>query len=192
MPVTVDLTEDMVTTAVRAFILAVVPDPPVEVVQGQANKVPSPMPPDYLVFWPIWRGRLATNEDSGASTDPAPTTRTMKQSTQADIQLDLHGPRGADLAQIIATLWRDPFACEFFDAWVDPGTNAPISLQPLFCDDGHQMPFIDENKQYEDRWTLSLSMQINPVVSTTQQYADTVAIGLIEVDATYPPEPVAP
>jgi len=34
---------------------------------------------------------------------------------------------------------------------------------------------------------MNVVMQANPLVSTPQQFADTITIGLIEVDAYYPP-----
>lgn len=181
MTLTVSITQDQVFVAVRAFLLTIVP-PGVEVVQGQVNRVPAPPGDTYLAFWPTWRKRLATTVQTVPATSD-PVTLPALQSTQLDIQIDLHGDGAPDIGQVITTLWRSPYACEFL---------APSGVSPLYCDDQRQAPFTDDQDQIENRWILTLSMQVNPVVSTPQQFADTLAVNLISVDAEYPPESPAP
>jgi hypothetical protein len=100
--------------------------------------------------------------------------------TQAAIQFDVHGPASADNAQIIVTLFRSPFAWDFFQA-------SGCDIAPLHADDAKQMPFINGEQQYEDRWVITANLQVNPVVSTPQQYTSQLKIGLVNVDAAYPP-----
>lgn len=105
----------------------------------------------------------------------------LLQKTQVDIQLDVHGPASADNSQIITTILRDDIACEAF-------TAAGIDVQPLYADEARQTPFINGANQYEYRWTIEAHFEANPVVSTLQQFASTLAVeGLINVDVTYPP-----
>lgn len=96
------------------------------------------------------------------------------------VQVDVHGPNSTDYAQIIVTLFRDDYACVFF------AENEP-PLAPLYIDNGQQIPFVSGEKQYEDRWVLEAKLQLNPVVSTPMQFADTLSVGLKEIDSTYPP-----
>lgn len=63
MPATLSLTEAQVCTALRNVLLGILPVD-VEVVRGQANRVPEPVGPDFVVFWPLLRGRLSTNIDT--------------------------------------------------------------------------------------------------------------------------------
>jgi hypothetical protein len=102
------------------------------------------------------------------------------QPTQLTVQLDVHGPASGDNAQIIATLIRDPIACAFF-------RDTGLATQPLYASDPAQRPFQNAQDQIEYRWGVDAVIQVNPVVSTLQQFAATLAATLVNVEATYPP-----
>lgn len=161
---TPSITETAIDTALRTFLIAILPSG-IEVVRGQANRVPEPVADDYVVFWPLRRARLATNEDTWDITDADPDVIDRRAPMMATYQLDVHGENGCDNAQVIASLWRDDYAIDAIDGLV---------LVPLYCSDGQQMPFINGEKQYEDRWVITAHMQLNPVISTAMQFADTV------------------
>ncbi len=55
------LTEAQTLTALRAFLLGVVPAG-TDVIRGQDNRVPEPVGPDFVVMTPLMQGRLGTNE----------------------------------------------------------------------------------------------------------------------------------
>ena len=57
---TLSITKSLTLTAVRSFLLGVLP-PGVEVVKGQINRVPEPAGPDFVVITPMLRNRLGTN-----------------------------------------------------------------------------------------------------------------------------------
>ncbi len=59
MRATISLTEAAANTAFRSFILSALPD--VEVILGQANRVPEPKADDFIVYWPLRHDRLGTN-----------------------------------------------------------------------------------------------------------------------------------
>lgn len=101
------------------------------------------------------------------------------QETRVTVQLDVHGPNSADNRQIITTLFWNEWACEFFAA-------LSHGVQPLYADDKGQQPFVNENQQVENRWVIMAELQINPVVTVPQQFAEVLTVGLIEVDATFP------
>lgn len=159
------ITEDAILTALRAFLLAVLPAG-VEVIQGQVNRVPEPTSPDFVMMIPTNRTRLSANVDTWDTVMP-PVQMAAAHPTQLSVQLDIHGPNGSDNAQIITTLWRDSYACDAID---------PAVFQPLFATDGRQAPFINGENQYENRWTLELALQANPIVSTPAPFADSVRV----------------
>jgi hypothetical protein len=164
------VTEDTFLTAVRAFLLLVVPTG-WEVVQGQDNRVPEPTAANFIVMTPVNRSRLATNIDVyvASETGGQIDTAVFSHSTQCDVQLDIHGEGGADAAQTIATLFRDDYAVQ---------SMAAYAVTPLYATDGHQVPFINAEQQYEDRWVMTLSLQIVPAISTSAQFADTVVVSI--------------
>lgn len=239
MTISVAPTQSDSLTALRAFLLAILPTG-VEVVLGQVNRVPEVTVADFVVMTPTHRERIETNVDSfvdrafvgsiagdqmtitavkrgalapgnqisgagvaagtrvvtgsggigvytvapGAQTVPSTILQAgageYMQPTKLCIQLDVHGPASADNAQIISTMFRDDYAVSFFE---DLGPD-PV---PLYADDPKQLPFLNGEQQIEDRWVIEAFLQTNQVVTAPQQFADHVELGVINVDATYPP-----
>ena len=122
---------------------------------------------------------VAPGQSVAASPRSAGTTR-MTQETMLHFQLDVHGPASSDNSQIISTAFRDAYAVDYFRS-----TGLPV--RPLYTDDPKQMPFINDQQQYEYRYIVETFLQANQTVIVPQQYADSVVVGIIEVDATYPP-----
>lgn len=101
------------------------------------------------------------------------------QPTMVTVQLDVHGPASADNAQIISTLLRDDFAVEQFK-------TSGFDVTPLYADDPRQVPFINENQQFENRYVVDAQLQANQVVIVPLQFMDAVDVGVVSVEATYP------
>ena len=102
--------------------------------------------------------------------------KSVLQPTKVDIQLDVHGPNSADNTQIISTLFRDGYATRAFAT--DP---AGLDLQALYADEPKQLPFVNGESQFEDRWVMTLCLQANQLVYVSQQFFDEVDVGLVEV-----------
>lgn len=99
------------------------------------------------------------------------------QPTKLVIQLDVHGPNSADNAQVITTLFRDAFAVEAMKP----------NVTPLYADEAKQIPFINDQSQYEYRWVIEAAMQINPVVAVSGvEFADEVTFATYPVQELYP------
>lgn len=107
-------------------------------------------------------------------------SKLVMQATQFAVQMDVHGPASADNAQVISTLMRDAYAVEQF-------AGQPSEVVPLYADDPKQGPFVNAEQQYENRWIVEAMLQVNPVVSVPQQFADSVTVEVISVEAAYPP-----
>ena len=159
------VTETQVFTGLRAFLLLIVAAG-VEVVQTQQNRVAEPVGPDFIVMTPSNRVRLATNQDTWDRTGANPVAKLIDHDTQFDMQLDIHGPNGSDTASVIAATFADDFGRDAL---------APHGIAPLFASDGHQSPFKNAEDQYENRWVMTVAMQIRPNVSTAAQFADRLA-----------------
>jgi hypothetical protein len=240
MSIALSLTEIQAFTALRTFLLTVLPSG-IEVLRAQANQVPEPQGSDFVMMTPLLRSRLATNVDThedcaftgsitgntltvtamklgtitvgatlfgagiaAGTTITAPGTgaggvgtytvsqsqtvgsetiacgsKSMLQETQLNVQVDVYGPNSGDNAQIITTTFRDGYAVDVF-------ASSGFDVAPLYTDDAKQTPFISGESQYESRWTINCVMQINPVVTVPQQFADQLQAGLIDVQAQYP------
>ena len=173
----VTITDDDVFTALRAFILNVLPDLGGDnVLQGPMNGVPMPPGTNFCIMVPMDRAGLATTErEYFPSEDSAPAVgrRDTTRSTQVGCVVNFYGDQATDNGQIFNQLFRDMYGCDFM---------RPYNVQPLWCDDGRQLPLIDSEKQYAQRWQVRAVMQINPTISTSQEFADTVAITMVEAD----------
>ncbi len=241
MPITISPTESDVLTALRAFILMVLPAG-IEVVQAQDNRVPEPEADDFVVMTPMFRERLETNVDSfldteftgaisgatmtvetvaygaiavgspvfgvevadgtyvialgsgagGAGTYTVTPAQTIAsgtlaagvgeylQPTRQRYQLDVHGPNSADNASIISTLFRDDWGATQFLA-LNP------AITPLHADDPKQLPFVNGEQQIENRWVIDATLQVNETTTAPQDFFTSAVVGLVEVDAVYPP-----
>lgn len=139
-------------------------------------------------------GGTGTYSVSPSQTLPAETLyagqRTDLTPTEFIVQCDVHGPGGADNARRIEGLFRSEYATQFFT-----DADQTESVVPLYCDEVRQMPFINAEQQYENRYTLDLHLQINPVLGVPQDFADSLVITTIEADASDPdvvPIPIPP
>jgi hypothetical protein len=115
-----------------------------------------------------------------ASETLAAGVETLLQETEVVIQVDVHGPNGHDNTQLISTLFRDEYGVEAFAA-----LNANIA--PLYAEEPRQIGFLNDSQQWENKFTIDLHLQANQTVTVPLQFAAAVAVGLIDVDAVYPP-----
>jgi hypothetical protein len=158
--------EDDILTALRTFLLGILPVG-TAVVQGQPNRVAEPGVADFVVMTPLDRAPLATPIFDWDATDPNPVTIAIGESTSVVVQLDIHGPAASDNATLVAILFRSPYGCVQL---------APFAVQPLTVGPAHQMAFINGENQYENRWTMNVEFQANPLVSTPAVFANKVAV----------------
>lgn len=122
---------------------------------------------------------LISKPQSFASQVLAAGQKSIEVGTEVVVQLDFHSANNtaSDLAQTVAAAFRDPYGVDLLK-----GTG----VVPLYADDPRYVPFINENQQYEWRWVLETHMQINPIVTLPQQYADDVEVPLNSVEASFP------
>ena len=116
----------------------------------------------------------------------------LQQNARVVVQLDFHTGSGvnaanyantaSDLAQTVSTLLRDEYGVNFF-AGLSPPLNGVV---PLFADDPVMRPFYNDQSQMEWRFVLDAHFQVNQVVVVSQEYADSVQVGLVDIDAVFP------
>lgn len=163
--------EANIFTALRAFILSVVD---CEVIRAQVNRVSMPKG-DFIALTPVSSVALETNIDTSGA-----TSNSIKRPVQINVQIDFYGLNSADRAMTVSTLFRDDYACQSF-------TASGFDIQPLYAEDAHQMPLISGEEQYVERWTFEVAIQANPILTITQQSANALIVGLLDVERTYPP-----
>ncbi len=161
------VTQSQIQTALRSFILTVLPT--WECIEGQDSRVSEPSTTDFVVMTIINRTRLETN---GSFYTPPPGSQlvagseTITQAFQVTFQLDFHSANvgdSSDAAVLVSTLFRDDVAVQAFAA-----SGYPIS--PLYADDPKQIPFLNAEQQFETRWVLDAVLQVNAGVVWSQQF----------------------
>jgi hypothetical protein len=168
-------------TALRAYLLQVT-GAAQEVIRAQTNRAAPPVGPAWISMTSDQRKRLSKARDDWDYSDPNASTWIITQPTEVRVQIDLYGPSAGNTATVLHATFNDSYACDFFAA-------QDFDIQPLYSTEAVQLPLINGEAQYEQRYTMTLALQINPAVSTPQDFADTLAVGLINVDVVYPPEP---
>lgn len=177
----VSQTQSQVLTVLKAYLQALTGFPNTSVIQGQPNRVAQPKATDYIVFTLFGRQRLATNEvEYSSSTATLLDQKTQTQSTQLTVQVDIYGPQSADWAQVLTTEWRSFDATDYFQA-------AGFDEAPLYTSEPRQLPFHDESNQVQNHWSIDLYLQVNVGVTSSQQFADSLSAGIINVDAEWHP-----
>ena len=172
------LTQDQVNAILRAFIIQILPSG-VAVTNAQQNLVAEPSADNFVLLTLLSRQRLGTTvTDWDMSAHGNPTTQSNIEAVSISMQLDFHGAGSTDMAQVFCTLFRSDYTYQFM---------AASGLYPDYCTDGMQMPFVNDQDQYENRWVVNAVFDANIIVPTTQQFADAVTVGLIEIDTVYPP-----
>lgn len=172
MSVTIDIVDQDVFTAFVTFFRTFIPST-AEIIQLQDNRVPMPKGA-FIAMNNNGMDRLSFNVDTFDSLNQG---KSILGSFVYEVQLDFYGPISQSWAAETVTLFRDEYATEIF----------PANIQPLYADDPVQIPLISGESQYIQRWRLAARVQYKPTLSTTQQSALALDIGLAPIDQTFKP-----
>ena len=172
-----NITEDQILTAFRNYVLSLVD---CEVIRTPVNRAAMPKGP-FIALTPSGNSALSQTISSYADTTHTPTppalpykttARTVLRPAQYDIQVDCYGLGSGDRANTLSMLIRDQYGIENMENTV---------ITPLFATDAHQMPIVDGEAQYEERWTFEVQLQINPAIVLPQAAADSIATTFYEL-----------
>lgn len=168
------MTIDAAIVAVAEFLQPLMPAG-TEIVRGQTNGTPPPLPPCVVITeiglnqYTTTRERLNWNAD----------TNTHVMPKMLNLQMDFYGNQAGDMVNTAVTMLRSLYACERF----------PDGVEPLYCSDAIQAPLITGEKQYEARWSSTLSVQYNAEVIVDQEsFINLGDVAVDPVDQTIPAE----
>ena len=164
------ITESKALELLRGFFLTLVS---CEVIRAQQNRVPMPKT-DFIALTPITLTQLNVPFNTNTA-----TTQTIEQHYQFQVQVDCYGAAAMGRATTLIMLLRDSVATEYFD-------STGYDMQTLNAEDARQLPIIDDQNQFFERWTFTAVLQLNQQITITTETANTVSVDLINVDATYP------
>ncbi len=110
-------------------------------------------------------------------------TALITQPTRITIQVDVYGLNSANNVETVSTLFRDDYA----SLWFQRQGYAASGIGPLDIGQPRQMAFVDAEQNYEERWTVDLALQVNQVVSPSQDFADNAVVSPVPADIIFRP-----
>lgn len=165
---------DAAVVAIADFLQPLMPVG-TQIVRGQVNDVPAPLPPS-IVITEVGQPQYTTTRKQPITVDG---TQTYVMPVQLRFQLDFYGWSGGEMSNITTTMIRSIY----------PEGRFPEGVKPLYCTDAFQSPLMTGEKQFEARWTQELYVQYNAPVTVAQESFNTVGEVIADpVNATIPVE----
>lgn len=165
---------DAAVVAIADFLQPLMPVG-TQIVRGQVNDVPAPLPPS-IVITEVGQPQYTTTRKQPIAVDG---TQTYVMPVQLRFQLDFYGWSGGEMSNITTTMIRSIY----------PEGRFPEGVKPLYCTDAFQSPLMTGEKQFEARWTQELYVQYNAPVTVAQESFNTVGEVIADpVNATIPVE----
>lgn len=163
---------DDVIDALKAFLVPFIPDGQNQIIRGQQNRVPQPINPCVVLTELLEVDLSQPRQDY----QPLDSTATLHGPSRIDVQVDFYGELSSDYCKAVKSAFRTMWATSQF----------PKNIQPLYASDGIQSPMISGEAQWQSRWTLTVSLQYNPVVTVPQEFADELGVHeTIAADVNY-------
>ena len=166
---TSSITVDNVIDALADFLQPFVDG--ADIVRAQVNRVPMPSLPCVVLTELFHVDLRVPSQDY----DTLNAEADLSASNRLDVQVDFYGDSAGDYCRSVETAFRTMWSFDKF----------PAGIKPLYTSDGIQSPLVSGEQQYVSRWTLTVSMQYNPVVSVPQQFADALSATTIAADVLY-------
>ena len=136
------------------------------IVQGYQNGVPLPI--DGIVITFITETDLDQLSYSEVTNpDLISQTVTVQTAVKTMMQVDCYGELGQARARQIATMFKNPYACERLQ-----------SCQPLDYRPPKNLSFVNEASEYEARWMMEIDMQYNPHYTYRQESTKTITVDI--------------
>jgi hypothetical protein len=92
----------------------------------------------------------------------------------------VHGPNSLNNVNTIDALFRSEYGVDFFAA-------TGFWIAPLWIDTAGQMPFENAESEVEYRWVMEAHLNVVPIVTTPQQFAQEVQVDTVEAGVVYVP-----
>lgn len=153
---TSSITIDAVIDALADFLQPFVGS--AEIIRAQVNRTSMPSNP-CVVLTELLQVDLSVPR---TEYQPDDNTATIHGPARIDIQIDFYGVQAGEFCKSVKSAFRSEWGFARF----------PTNIKPLYTSDGIQSPLITGEKQYESRWTLTATLQYNPTVMVSQEFAD--------------------
>jgi hypothetical protein len=172
--------DQSVMAAIQAWVMSVTGLDILHVIPAHDNRVPPPGTP-FIIVSHLSR---KSYEVPGSSYNGTTQVDTISTGLDYVFQIDSYGINASDWALTMQTLFRSYPTASFFEAW---GIANGFTIDPLYTDDATHTAIVNEESQYEERWTIKPHFCVVFSVATPMQsMTQTPHPGIINVQRTYP------
>lgn len=158
--------------AVRDMLIHFTDCPAANILAGYNNKVQLPSDNNYIIFTVLGQTRIGTpivEFKDGTKIG----SNTSYQDFQVDVQIDFYGQFAFDRANDIINISRTLFLCDLMK---------PYGVQPIACDEAQNLTSVSGEKEYVERWTVTLTVDYRDAVSDTQDGFNTAQLNIYETE----------
>ncbi|EOS94708.1 hypothetical protein LU631_02710 [Erwinia tracheiphila] len=143
--------------------------------QAQANRVPMDKG-EFNILTPLRFRRLSTSREKNKDTGVQSTSSIgFTEVRQAEIQVDIYGDGAGDRAIALETLFRTGYAYDAIKA-ID------ARVAPLYSTEAIQAPMINAENQWQERYMLTLYLQVHITIDVQQDFFDKAQITINQAD----------
>ncbi|ENZ0271300.1 hypothetical protein ACGABU_003466 [Morganella morganii] len=160
-----DLTENEIIDLLADFLEPIIG----KCSQSWGNKVPMDQG-QFAMLSPLRFIRHTTTKATRLSDD----SEGLSVVRQYDVQVDIYGDGAGDRAVALETVWASDYAYRKM--------KLDGRVVPLYASDAMKSPFVDESKQWLDRYTITLSMQVHITITVGQDYFTDVEFSTVQVN----------
>lgn len=158
-----DLTENEIIDLLADFLEPIVG----KCLGAYANRVPME-DGQFAMLSPLRYIRHTTTK----ATRLSDTTEGLSEVRQLDVQVDIYGENAGDRAVALETVWASDYAYR----------NTDERIAPLYSSMPMRSPFVDESRQWLERYTITLSMQVHITITVGQDYFTDVEFSTVQVN----------
>ncbi len=158
-----DLTENEIIDLLADFLEPIVG----KCLGAYANRVPME-DGQFAMLSPLRYIRHTTTK----ATRLSDTTEGLSEVRQLDVQVDIYGENAGDRAVALETVWASDYAYR----------NTDERISPLYSSMPMRSPFVDESRQWLERYTITLSMQVHITITVGQDYFTDVEFSTVQVN----------
>ena len=145
---------DDIYKEVRSYLIGLFSCEPETVIKGYQNG--APLPENAVVMTILYERNLDVSVNYY---DTLQGITTVQQSVEVTMQVDFYGDKGATRCRKLSSLWKNMYT-----------TQVLKCCQPLYSKASHQLQYINEKDQYEQRWSVDILLQYNPEFEHDQEY----------------------
>ena len=157
-----------VNTAIQSWIMALLGLDLAHVLLAYENGITIPLDP-YVMYFSLKTNNLATPVLTNVGTN-------YQNNVASDLdtyQVDCYGATAKDFAMTLYLLARSDSTSEWFTAY---GAANGVVLDITDADEPTHLPIVNDENQYEERWTVRIRFSVPTVITTPQDFMTTAII----------------